>query len=94
MSAQWITTNRENKDAKFKWSIARPSIAPHLAVEVGEPRECVEGEGDLGGPRQDAPVPRLDQLVQAAAVDELRSGDEQPSHQNPLKIRKWLTIIR
>ena len=53
--------------------VARPSIAPHLAVEVGEPRERVEGEGDLGGPRQDAPVPRLDQLVQAAAVDELRS---------------------
>ena len=54
--------------------VARPSIAPHLAVEVGEPRERVEGEGDLGGPRQDAPVPRLDQLVQAAAVDELRWG--------------------
>ena len=68
--------------------VARPSIAPHLAVEVGEPRERVEGEGDLGGPREDAPVPRLDQLVQAAAVDELRCGRkmpelyffEQPSH--------------
>ena len=41
-------------------------------MEVREPREGVQGERDLGGPREDAPVSRLDQLVQASSVDELK----------------------
>ena len=43
-------------------------------MEVREARERVEGQRDLGGPREDATVSRLDQLVKATTIDELQMG--------------------